>query len=129
MIYLTSHPPWSRSLSCEIRRLNQSKNRSAPLMTLQLRLSRHRVRVLALLLATAGGTATALALFGPRIGLGVAEQSVFYVWFGLTRTDLGTVGATTIALAICAAVATRIRIQRVSIAFANTCIILLSIMI
>ena len=98
-------------------------------MTLQLRLSRHRVRVLALLLATAGGTATALALFGPRIGLGVAEQSVFYVWFGLTRTDLGTVGATTIALAICAAVATRIRIQRVSIALANTCIILLSIMI
>jgi hypothetical protein len=89
MIYLTSHPPWSRSLSCEIRSLNQSKNQSAQaaLMTLQLRLSRHRVRVLALLLAIAGGTATALAFFGPRIGLGVGEQSVFYLWFGLTRTD------------------------------------------
>jgi hypothetical protein len=90
-------------------------------MTFHLRLSRRRVRVLALLLAIAGGTATALAFFGPRIGLGDAEQSVFYVWFGLTRTDLGIIGAIITAGAICAAVAT--------IGLANICIVLLSLTI
>jgi hypothetical protein len=70
----------------------------------------------------------ALALLGPRLGLGVAEQSVFYLWFGLTRTDLAAVGATAIAtaiaLAICAALATRI--QQASIVVAKTSITLLS---
>src|SRR5262245_4874130 len=96
-------------------------------MTLQFRLHRHRVRVLMLLLAIAGGAVMLLAVFGPRIGLGVAEQSVFYVRFGLTRTDLATVGAIAIAVAVSAALATLI--QRVTIFAANTCIIFLSIMI
>jgi hypothetical protein len=93
-------------------------------MTFQLRASRHRGDVLALLLAIGGATTMALAVFGPRIGLGVAEQSVFYMWFGLTRTDLATISATAIALAICAALATRI--QQASIVVAKTSITLLS---
>jgi hypothetical protein len=97
-------------------------------MTFKLRASRDRVDDLARLVAIAGAVTIALAVFGPRIGLGVAEQSVFYVWLGLTRTDLGTLGATAITLAIFAALLARV--WRVGmVALANMGIAVLSIMI
>ena len=106
--------------------MNES-DKAAPI-TFAFRAGRYRVHLLALLLAIMGVTTMALAFFGPRIGLGIAEQSLFYVWFGLTRTDLATAGvtaiATAVAIAISAALATRI--QRVGIVVAKTSISLLS---
>lgn len=39
------------------------------------------------------------ALGSPLFGLGIADQFRFYVWFGLTRTDLANAGAASAALA------------------------------
>jgi hypothetical protein len=42
----------------------------------------------------------ASAVGGPSLGLGTAYQFRLYVWFGVTRTDLATAGAASVALAI-----------------------------
>jgi hypothetical protein len=51
------------------------------------------------------------------------------VWFGLTRTDLATAGATAIALAISTTLASRIQRASIGIVLANTGISVLSIMV
>jgi hypothetical protein len=54
-----------------------------------------------ILILFAGGILTlAIAIIGPWLGMGLAEQSRFYVWFGLTRTNLAIVGTASVALAI-----------------------------
>jgi len=50
------------------------------------------VRRIAVAIVFGAGLIGALALIGPYIGLGVNEQSVFYLWFGLSRTQLAAAG-------------------------------------
>ena len=60
----------------------------------------HLARWAALALFVVGALAIASAVGGPSLGLGIAYQFRFYVWFGLTRTDLAMAGAASVALAV-----------------------------
>jgi hypothetical protein len=57
----------------------------------------HPVRRIAVAIMFGAGLIGALALIGPYIGLGVNEQSMFYLWFGLSRTQLAEMAAAGLA--------------------------------
>ncbi len=63
-------------------------------------MSRQHARNIALEVALVGVIVLAVAILGPWIGLGIAENFLAYRWFGCTRTDLAQWAATVIALAI-----------------------------
>jgi hypothetical protein len=58
------------------------------------------VRRRAVAIVFGAGLIGALTLIGPYIGLGVNEQSVFYSWFGLPRTQLAEMAAAGLALGL-----------------------------
>jgi hypothetical protein len=60
----------------------------------------HLVRRIAVATVLGAGLLGALALTGPSIGLGVNEGSVFYLWFGLSRTRLAEMAAAGAALGL-----------------------------
>jgi hypothetical protein len=58
------------------------------------------VRRIAVAIVFSAGLIGALAVIGPYIGLGVNEQSVFYLRFGLSRTQLAEMAAAGLALGL-----------------------------
>lgn len=65
---------------------------------------RDATRIFARYLMLAGTAVLVLAFIGPKMGLGKDEQSVFYIWFGLTRFNLAACGVAILIIGAGAAV-------------------------
>jgi lysophospholipase L1-like esterase len=82
-------------------------------------------RRIAVAVVVGAGVAGAFTLIEPHLGLRLNQQSVFYVWLGLSRTQLAEIAAAGLALGLIAMVFSFARHPRVWAA--NTTLVLLSL--
>ena len=82
-------------------------------------------RMIALYLMLAGAAIVILAFIGPRIGLGEFKQSVFYIWLGLTRSNLAYGGAAILVVGAGAAILAAT--ERLGVLFTNMALTVVAI--
>ncbi len=96
-------------------------------ITLRPSRSRQFVRTIAFLLLIATSITIVISLVGPQVGLGLADRSLMYVWFGLSRTELFLTGVTGGGIAVYVGIATYMRQWKMFVA--NTCLLLAAVVV